>query len=43
MVSNSLNMNLEDVLEALKRLKRQHGNSEEYKKWRRELPKDWPI
>jgi len=36
-------MDLEEVLKALKRLKREFGDSAEYKTIRKELPKDWPI
>ena len=43
MVSNSLNMNLQDFLQSLQRVKKEHGNSLEYKTWRKQIPKDWPI
>ena len=43
MVSNSLHIDLEELLKTLKRLRREHGSSEEYQKLRKELPKDWPL
>jgi hypothetical protein len=32
-----------DVVAALKRLLAQHSDDPEYKKLRKDLPKDWPI
>jgi hypothetical protein len=32
-----------DVVAALQRLRSQHGDDPEYKKLRKDLPKDWPI
>lgn len=43
MVSNSLRMGLEEVLKALKRLKREFGASPDYQKIRKDLPEDWPL
>lgn len=43
MVSNSLNMELEELLEILERLRRKYGKEPEYQKLRRGLPADWPI
>jgi hypothetical protein len=43
MVSNTLKMAQKDVVAALKRLRAQHGDDPEYKKLRKDLPKDWPI
>ncbi|MGH7771479.1 MAG: hypothetical protein ACREQA_04510 [Candidatus Binatia bacterium] len=43
MVSNSLNMDLDELLEAIRRLSREYSDSPEYKKWRKDLPDDWPI
>ena len=43
MVSNSLNIDLQELLDTLKRLRKEHGGSEEYRKLRKELPKDWPL
>ena len=43
MVSNSLNMDQREVIETLKRLRREFGKIKEYQEWRRELPDDWPI
>jgi len=43
MVSNTLKMDQKEVVKALKRLKRESGDTSEYKKLRRDLPEDWPI
>ena len=43
MVSNSLNIDLQELLETLRRLRKEHGASAEYQKLRRELPEDWPL
>ena len=43
MVSNSMDMDLEELLAALRKIKREHGKTEEYRAWRKELPDDWPI
>lgn len=43
MVSNSLNINLQDFLKSIQRIKTEHGKSLEYKDWRKQIPKDWPI
>lgn len=43
MVSNSLMISQEEVVAALKRLRADHSNDAEYKKLRKDLPKDWPI
>jgi len=43
MVSNAVKMDHKDVIAALERLRAQHSDDPEYKKLRRDLPKDWPI
>jgi hypothetical protein len=43
MVSNSVKMNQQEVVAALKRLHAQHSDDAEYKKLRKDLPKEWPI
>jgi hypothetical protein len=43
MVSNTLKMDQQEVVKALKRLRREHGDSPEYQKIRKDLPKDWPL
>ncbi|HTN70219.1 MAG TPA: hypothetical protein VMO00_03940 [Methylomirabilota bacterium] len=43
MVSNTLKMDQKEVVKVLKRLKRESGDTSEYQKLRRDLPKDWPI
>ena len=43
MVSNTLKMDLGKLLATLKRLKREFGDTKEYKELRRDLPEDWPI
>lgn len=43
MVSNTLGLKLEELLNALKRLRKTFSKDPDYKEIRRELPKDWPI
>ena len=43
MVSNAIDMELADLLKALKRIKKQYASDPEFKKLRGALPKDWPI
>ena len=43
MVSNSLNMELQELLEALERIQRECGSDPEYQELRRGLPEDWPL
>ena len=43
MVSNSLKMAQKDVVAALKRLRAQTSDEPEYRKLRKDLPKEWPI
>ena len=43
MVSNTLRMDLQDLLAALKRLKKQFSKDPDYQEIRRDLPKDWPM
>jgi hypothetical protein len=43
MVSNSLNMDLKELLQILKRLRRKYGDDPEYRKLRGALPHDWPV
>ena len=43
MVSNTLKMQQKDVVAVLQRLRAQHSDDPEYKKLRKDLPKDWPI
>ena len=43
MVSNSLNMELQELLETLERVQRECGNDPEYQELRRGLPEDWPY
>ena len=43
MVSNTLRMDLQDLVDALKRLKKQFSKDPEYQEIRRDLPKDWPM
>ena len=43
MVSNSLKISQEEVVAALKRLRAEHRDEVEYKKLRKDLPKDWPL
>ena len=43
MVSNSLKLVQEEIIEALARLRREQADNAEYQKLRRELPEDWPV
>ncbi len=43
MVSSTLNMKLQELLKTLKRLRREFGDTPEYQKLRRKLPKEWPM
>ena len=43
MVSSSLNMSVEEVLEVLVRLRREATDDPEYQDLRSRLPPDWPI
>ena len=43
MVSNSLKIDQPKIIEALARLRREQSDNPEYKKLRRDLPKEWPV
>lgn len=43
MVSNTLHLDLQKLLSSLERISRDFGDDPEYLKWRRQMPKDWPI
>jgi hypothetical protein len=43
MVSNTLKMDQQEVVKVLGRLRREYAADPEYKKIRRDLPKDWPL
>jgi len=43
MVSSSLNMSAEEVLEVLFRLQREEAEDPEYQALRSHLPAEWPI
>jgi len=43
MVSNSLKIDQEQIIEALARLRCEQADNPEYQKLRRELPEDWPV
>ena len=43
MVSNSLKIDEPKIIEALARLRREQADNPEYKKLRRDLPKEWPV
>lgn len=43
MVSNSLNMDLQEMLKVVERLHRDYGATEDYQQYRRDLPKEWPL
>jgi len=43
MVSNTLKISQDEVVAALTRLRNRHADDPEYKKLRKDLPKNWPI
>ena len=43
MVSNTLRIDLQDLLDTIARMRKEHGGDAEYRKLRRELPEDWPL
>lgn len=43
MVSSALNMELQELLDTLDRLRREFSNNPEYQRLRRQLPADWPM
>ena len=43
MVSNSLKIDEQEVVEALARLRREQSDNPEYQRLRRDLPEDWPV
>lgn len=43
MVSNSLNIELEKLLETVKKMAQKYGKSPDYRKFRKDLPEDWPL
>jgi hypothetical protein len=43
MVSNAVKMDQQEVVAALKRLRAEHSDDPEYRKLRKNLPKEWPI
>ena len=43
MVSSTIEMDLEELLRTLERIKREHAKDPEYLEWRGEFPKSWPM
>jgi hypothetical protein len=43
MVSNSLDMELQELLDLLERVKQEFGSDPEYQELRSSLPEDWPL
>ena len=43
MVSNSLKIAQQEIIEALARLRREQADNPEYQKLRRDLPKEWAV
>ena len=43
MVSSALNITLEDLIEVLRRIRREHTKESEYAEWRANFPKGWPM
>ncbi len=43
MVSSALDVSLEDLLGALRRIRRERAEDPDYREWRKEFPKSWPV
>ena len=43
MVSNSLNMKLQELLDILEDVRREYSSDREYHELRQQLPSDWPM
>jgi len=43
MVSSALNMELQELLDTLGRVRREFGDRPEYQRLRQPLPADWPM
>jgi hypothetical protein len=43
MVSNSLELGLQELLDTVERLRREHGSDPNYQELRKELPDEWPL
>ena len=43
MVSSTIEMDLDELVETLRRLRREHAQDREYQEWRKEFPKSWPM
>jgi hypothetical protein len=43
MVSSALNMELQELLDTLDRVRREWSDSPEYQRLRQRLPADWPM
>lgn len=43
MVSNSLNMELQELLDTLESVRREFGSDHEYQELRSGLPSEWPM
>jgi hypothetical protein len=43
MVSNSLNMELQELLDILEAVRRECGSDSEYLELRQHLPREWPM
>jgi hypothetical protein len=43
MVSSAVDMDLDELVEALARLRAEHADDAEYQAWRGQFPSDWPM
>lgn len=43
MVSNTIGMELDDLVALLTGLRDEHGGDPDYQQWRAEFPADWPM
>ncbi len=43
MVSSTIDMDLDELIDTLKRIRRERAEDPGYKEWRKNFPKSWPI
>ena len=41
--TSTIDMDLEELLETLRRIKKEHAGEAEYRDWRKGFPKSWPM
>ncbi len=43
MVSSTIEMELDELIATLRRVKKEHATDPKYKEWRKNFPKSWPM